>query len=125
MPEKTITMLIEELIQKTTLPYENIVMDEDGNGALLFYTIKTNEPHHLLGRDGEALAALNHLVRKMTEKSVGEAEHRPEIIVDVNGYQRKMIDNLKTVAHMMAERARFFKSNIEVDPMSPFERKII
>jgi predicted RNA-binding protein Jag len=26
---------------------------------------------------------------------------------------------------MMSERARYFKSNIEVDPMSAFERRVI
>ena len=26
---------------------------------------------------------------------------------------------------MMAERARYFKSNIEVDPMSAFERRVV
>ena len=32
---------------------------------------------------------------------------------------------MQATAHMMAERARYFKSNIEVDPMSAFERRII
>jgi predicted RNA-binding protein Jag len=29
------------------------------------------------------------------------------------------------MAHIMAERARYFKSNVEIDPMNPFERRII
>ena len=32
---------------------------------------------------------------------------------------------MRAIAHMMAERARYFKSNIEVDPMSAFERRIV
>jgi hypothetical protein len=34
-------------------------------------------------------------------------------------------DSVKAVAHMMAERAKFFKTNIEMDPMSAYERRII
>lgn len=46
-------------------------------------------------------------------------------LVDINGYQKKRFDNLKNIAHMIAERAKYFKSNIEIDPMPAFERRII
>ncbi|MBP7832034.1 MAG: hypothetical protein KA028_03410, partial [Candidatus Pacebacteria bacterium] len=48
-----------------------------------------------------------------------------DFFIDVNDFQKKKFDNIKTVAHMMVERARFFKSSVQVDPMSPFERKIM
>ena len=35
------------------------------------------------------------------------------------------IENVRAIAHMMSERARYFKSNIEVDPMSSFDRRIV
>ena len=47
------------------------------------------------------------------------------ILIDINDFQKKRIENIQAIAHMMAERARYFKSNIEVDPMSSFERRII
>ncbi|MCX6754163.1 MAG: hypothetical protein NTV03_03875 [Candidatus Nomurabacteria bacterium] len=40
-------------------------------------------------------------------------------------WQKKRFDSLKNIAHMMAERAKYFKSNIEVDPMPANERRII
>ena len=78
----------------------------------------------MIGRDGETLRSLNHLVRKMLEKDSSETE-AANIFIDVNGYQKKRFDSLKTIAHMMAERARYFKSNIEVDPMPAYERRIV
>ena len=78
----------------------------------------------LLGRDGETLRSLNHLVRKIIEKSSGK-EEISNVFIDINGYQKKRFDSLKNIAHMMAERARYFKSNIEVDPMPANERRII
>jgi spoIIIJ-associated protein len=47
------------------------------------------------------------------------------ILIDINDFQKKRVDNVRAVAHMMGERARYFKSNIEVDPMSAFERRVI
>jgi spoIIIJ-associated protein len=54
-----------------------------------------------------------------------EDESRSNVFIDINGYQKKRFDELKNIAHMMAERARYFKSNIEVDPMPAFERRIV
>jgi len=60
----------------------------------------------------------------MVEKDK-EGEERISFFIDVNGYQKKRFENLKNIAHMMAERARYFKSNIEIDPMPAYERRII
>ena len=78
----------------------------------------------MIGKEGETLRSLNHLVRKIVEKELGE-DSAPNLFIDINGYQKKRFDNLKNLAHMMAERARYFKSNIEIDPMPASERKII
>jgi spoIIIJ-associated protein len=63
----------------------------------------------------------------LTKGRVGEGseERGPNILIDINGFQKKHIENVRAVAHMMSERARYFKSNIEVDPMSAFERRIV
>ncbi len=80
----------------------------------------------LTGKEGETLTAINHVVRKILEKKYfQEAEMAWTIIVDINEYQQKKVDSVKAIAHMMAERARYFKSSIEVDPMPPFERRVI
>ena len=147
MNKTEIQNLIKELIEKTTVPVRGITFSEenseDGTGITMF-SVEVNEPHFFLGRDGEGLSALNHLVRRIIEnKSLslspspkerdengtpslrGGAGVGPSILVDINGFQKKRIENIHAIAHMMAERARYFKSSIEVDPMSAFERRIV
>jgi spoIIIJ-associated protein len=92
--------------------------------GMLWCMIDTPDSRFMIGRDGETLRSLNHIVRKMIEKKSGE-DTAAALFIDVNGYQKKRFDNLKTIAHMMAERARYFKSNIEIDPMPAYERRII
>ena len=137
MNKDKIKNLIEELIYKTTFNVEGICFNDE-NGVL-WCNIKTQEPYLFIGKYGETLGALNHIVRKIIEKNLIEGENKNDsekipplslsgyenIIIDVNEYQKKRIENVKAIAHMMAERARFFKSNIEVDPMSAYERRII
>ena len=128
--------LIKELVEKTTIPVSKISISDD-DGALgkvktTWFSVEVSEPHFFWGRGGEALFALNRLARRMIENKMTpttevETENPPalEILIDINNFQKKRIESVRAVAHMMAERARYFKSNIEVDPMSAFERKIV
>lgn len=116
--------LIKDLITKTSFHVEDIIVSYDDDTNTTWYTIKTHEPRYFIGRDGENLMALNHLVKRLIEKNL-QQEVLPQYIIDVDDFQKKKIDNLKAIAHMMAERARYFKSTVEIDPMSPYERKIV
>jgi spoIIIJ-associated protein len=101
------------------------ISEEDG---MLWCRIETPDSRFVLGREGETLKSLNHLVRKMIEtgkEGSPNEEESARLYIDVNGYQKKRFDSLKTTAHMMAERARYFKSNIETEPMPAYERRII
>src|SRR3989338_4297666 len=130
MKKEEMQNLIKELIEKTGVTTTQITITEDSPTNTLF-SVEVNEPHFFIGRDGEALYALNHLVRRIFEAKTpaieGEVENNfnNNILIDINGFQKKRVENVRAVAHMMSERARYFKSNIEVDPMSAFERRII
>ena len=138
MDKEQIQNLIQELIAKTGVSLEKITISEE-NGGNTWYSIEVNEPHFFISQDGEALYALNHLVRRIIESRMTpslrlEPEHSPlaggeksslSILIDINGFQKKRVENIRAVAHMMSERARYFKSNIEVDPMSAFERRVV
>ncbi len=133
MKKEEIQNLIKDLIEKTGVSVSGVVISEDGPNSTWF-GVEVNEPHFFIGRDGEALYALNHLVRRIIE---GKVDHRSDlgesprsdlwsgVMIDINGFQKKRVENVRAVAHMMGERARYFKSNIEVDPMSAFERRIV
>lgn len=120
-----IDTLIKDLIYKTSFEIEGIDVMYDEDTGSYWYHIKSPDSRLMIGKNGETLMALNHLVKKAIEQKFGEQKSTTEYFVDINYFQKKKIDNLKQIAHMMAERARFFKSSVEVDPMSPYDRKII
>ena len=138
MNKNEILHLIRELIEKTTVNVAQISIAEEetiskGGNEVVWIRAEVKEPHLFLDRGGEGLSALNHLVRKIVEMKMlsnapqgeGEKENQFDIMVDINEFQKKKVENLRAVAHMMAERARYFKSNIEVDPMPAFDRRVI
>ena len=136
MKKDEIQKLIKELVEKTTVKINDISVVEDGSKNT-WISIEVGEPHLFLGREGEGLHALNYLVHRIIEAKTfssptlavegpgGGKPHGLGVLIDINGFQKKHVENIRAVAHMMSERARYFKSNIEVDPMSAFERRII
>ncbi len=132
--------LIKELIEKITIPVNKISIDEDKPSSFksdgdktTWFSVEVGQPHFFWEHGGEALFALNHLARRIIETKtspilgIGEKEKQEGlgILIDINGFQKKRVENIHAIAHMMAERARYFKSNIEVDPMPAFERRIV
>lgn len=90
------------------------------------FTIKTREAGILIGEDGKHLMALSHVVKKMVENKLKKdsLEDLP-FLLDVNNYQMKRIEELRNVARMNAQRVRFFKKELELGPMSAYDRRII
>jgi len=142
MEKEEIQNLIKNLIEKTTVKLNGISVVENG-AKNMWVSVEVGEPHFFVSSGGEGLHALNHLVHRILEVKTsspfrcsplagGEEPHLAKggvgggsIIIDINGFQKKRVENIHAVAHMMSERARYFKSNIEVDPMSAFDRRIV
>ncbi len=129
--EKTdIQNLIKELLEKTKITSEDVsvtqcVLDEKlGNTC---FSVEISNAHPFLSREGEGLSALNHIVRRIVEKNRANQENEGDvnIVIDINGFQKKKIENIRSLVHMMAERARYFKSSVELDPMSSYERRLV
>ncbi len=121
--------IISGLIHRSGFNPEEITITYDENLNTLWFSIESPNSRFLLGREAEALSSLNHLASKIVENIFKDetmpAGGHPRVVLDANGFERKKIDSLKTVAHMMAERARYFKSSIDVEPMSPRDRRIV
>lgn len=132
MKKSDIQNLIKELIEKTTVGLTEITVGED-NTKTTWFKVEVTQPNFFLDHEGEALFALNHVVRRIVESKIPKSEpslnleDREELnfLIDVNGFQKKRVDGIHAVAHMMAERARYFKSNIDIDPMPAFDRRIV
>jgi len=122
MDKDQVKKTIEDIFKHTGCELVNCEFSEENN--MLWCAIETPDSRFLIGKEGETLRSFNHLIHKIIEKNQEEGSART-LMIDINGYQKKRFESLKATAYMMAERARYFKSNIEIDPMPAFERRII
>src|SRR5262249_22021876 len=66
-----------------------------------------------------------HLVNKAVFKERGERGERKALIVDAGGYREKQIERLRSLAQKMGEKALQTKQIVELQPMSPHDRRIV
>lgn len=126
MEEDFIKQTISGIIEKIPVNAQFKGISGLAGSDMVRFEFTTDEPHLLVGLEGKTLFSLNHLVKKIFEIWCEKNNWKKlSFIVDVNDYQEKRIQELRNRAQIMAERARFFKSNIECPPMNPYERMII
>jgi predicted RNA-binding protein Jag len=76
----------------------------------------------LTRRQGEALAALQHVVSAVFRQDVDE---RRRLVVDCQGYRKGKDAELKQMARFLAEKARDTGHAQEIGPLNPYERRIV
>lgn len=76
----------------------------------------------LIGRRGQTLAALQHVVRLMVAHQV---KARVPIVIDVEGYKQRRYEALQALALRMAEQVKERKKPFALEPMPAYERRII
>lgn len=115
--EKTTKELIENLLCSDT----EVSVEFDSSGVYRI-SVQTKDENSLIGKDNERFEAFSHLLKRILAKTLGE---EMKIIVDVNNIRGKNDEAIKTKASIVAERARAFKKDIELEPMTSYERRIV
>ena len=81
----------------------------------------------LIGHHGETLDAIQFLVNLSAQRrTVGRGGHEGvKIKIDVENYRAKREEALRILARKMAGRAVKYRKNVFLEPMNPYERRII
>jgi spoIIIJ-associated protein len=76
----------------------------------------------LIGRQGKTLSGLQRIVRLMVGK---ELTRWVNLTVDVEGYKQRKERDLRDLARRMADRAVRSGHTVYLDPMTPYDRRIV
>lgn len=76
----------------------------------------------VIGRRGETLDAIQHLVNYAVNRG---SDKRMHISVDAEGYRSKREESLVHLAHKMAAKAIKYKRSMVLEPMNSYERHVI
>jgi spoIIIJ-associated protein len=110
---------LEELLDIADLDGD-LDMDVDGDRAAV--SIVGADLSHLVGQRGEVLDALQELTRLAVYRETGE---RSRLMLDVSGYRADQRARLVALAQESVVRVQESGERVSLDPMSPFERKVV
>lgn len=110
---------LEELLDIADLDGD-LDMDVEGDRAAV--SIVGADLQQLVGRDGEVLEALQELTRLAVYRETGE---RSRLMLDISGYRARKREELVALAEKTVARVKETGEQVSLDPMSPFERKVV
>ncbi|MDP4152699.1 MAG: RNA-binding cell elongation regulator Jag/EloR [Bacillota bacterium] len=76
----------------------------------------------VIGRRGETLDALQYLTSLVVNKNSSEYV---KVAIDTENYRQKREDSLSALAKKVAARVEKYKKSVTLEPMNPYERRII
>ena len=79
----------------------------------------------LIGKWGDTLDAIQYLTRLSANRAKDSSSDFPRISINVGNYRQKRSQYLEEYATKKAAGVRKFGRNVTLDPMNPYERRII
>jgi len=92
---------------------------------ILFVDIKGVNPKEMgivIGRRGSTLDAIQYLLSLVVNKDM---DNYLRVVLDINEYRKKREATLERLAYKMAKKAQKNKRVVKLEPMNPYERRII
>jgi len=108
-----------ELLEKMNI---EATFDIEENDEKLKVNIKSNSSSIIIGRHGETLDALQFITSIVVNRNNPIYK---KIILDTENYRSKREDTLINLAHRLAKKAIEGKKSVSLEPMNPYERRII
>lgn len=92
------------------------------NDKEIKYNIYSDNNPLIIGRDGKTLNALQTLVRQVVSKYTDD---KLICLIDIGGYKQKRKMQLEILATKVAKEVAKTKTEVRLDPMNSYERRII
>ena len=119
---ETLRKTTEALLRLMGFSSVSVVVRENGFEQSLTVAVSTDEAGMLIGEHGANLRALEYVTKLVARKVIPDS---PRFIIDVNNYREERMNELRAYAHDIAGRVAREKKEIELDPMSSYERRIV
>ena len=116
---ETARQFLEGLVASMGLEAEVVVQVETDRAVV---DVTGEDLGLLIGRRGQTLDALQELARAAVQRRL---KARARLLVDVEGYRARRRASLAEYARAMAMRAKERGTEIELEPMNSYERKIV
>lgn len=118
--QKEVSKFLEELISK--LPSNDIKFEVGQQDNYITVDIDGDDVNYLIGYRGETLNSIQVLLSAFVSN---KTKSKIRVIVDIANYKNKRKKTLEDLAVKTANRVIRTKKQVTLEPMHPYDRKII
>ena len=99
-----------------------IILKVNEEEKLIEVDLKGDDMGVLIGKRGQTLDSLQYLTNLAVNKN---SENYYKVKVDTEDYRKRRKDTLENLAKNIAYKVKRTKRSVELEPMNPFERRVI
>ena len=115
---------VKNLLADMKIEAEVTMSDGDNDDKLI--SVTGEGASVLIGHHGDTLDSLQYLANlAANRKEEGEKRKFVRVTLDVEGYRSKREEALRALARKMADKVLRYKKSVMLEPMTPYERRII
>jgi spoIIIJ-associated protein len=118
-PVEALEELLEEIVDGLRLEVDVHVEERDG---VLSGRLEGEDVGLFIGRHGQTIDAVQHLAQRIV---FPDGPSSVRIVIDANGYRDRRAEALRGEADDAADEALSSGKPVELDPLPPFERRIV
>ena len=113
-------MLVRDLLEKMNIEAKIYLIEENDEKVVI--EIESPDTGLIIGKQGQNLEAIQSIVNVIMNR---KAKKWTKVIVDIEDYRNRRERNLNFIANKAASQVKKTKKPIVLEPMNPFERRII
>ncbi len=113
-------MLVRDLLEKMNIEAKIYLIEENDEKVVI--EIESPDTGLIIGKQGQNLEAIQSLINVIMNK---KAKKWTKVIIDIENYRNRRERNLNFIANKAASQVKKTKKPIILEPMNPFERRII
>jgi spoIIIJ-associated protein len=118
-PVEALEELLEEVVDALGLDAEIHIEERDG---VISGRLEGEDVGLFIGRHGQTIDAVQHLAQRIV---FPDGPSSVRVVIDANGYRERRAEALRAEAEDAADRAIASGKPVELDPLPPFERRIV
>ena len=119
--EETVKEFLKSVFHAMDMAVE-IIVKVNEEEKLIEVDLKGEDMGVLIGKRGQTLDSLQYLTNLAVNK---HSENYYKVKVDTEDYRKRRKDTLENLAKNIAYKVKRTKRAVELEPMNPFERRVI
>lgn len=121
-PVETAENLLNKMLSHMSVRGKASIRKEGSQLYVEIINIDTSDMGIVIGKRGNTLDAIQYILSLTVNRNRDEYI---KVLVDVKGYRKKREDTLIKLANKMAEKSKYSHRPVKLEPMNPYERRII